>query len=96
MVKTLTILVDFADCLAATEIPTLTPATTLPNIYATGTTEAATFVPYESVREYYRQASQGKVTLDTTSWGGTHSTTIGGKHSTRWTNKAGSCASTTR
>jgi len=60
-VKTLTVLVDFKDHRAATELPGMTPSVFQQNIYGPGTVVAQAFAPYESVNAYYRRASQGKV-----------------------------------
>lgn len=59
-VKTLTILVDFSDHESG-GLPT--PADFHANIYGTGTSIGKAFEPYESVHEYYRRASNGKVDL---------------------------------
>jgi M6 family metalloprotease-like protein len=55
-VKTLTVLVDFKDMRAPGAASGLTADSIRKNIYQGGTPEAA---PYESVRDYYRRASQG-------------------------------------
>jgi M6 family metalloprotease-like protein len=62
-VKTLTILVDFKDHRAATELPGMTPNIFQQNIYGSGTAAAQRFTPHESVSAYYRRASQGKVDI---------------------------------
>jgi M6 family metalloprotease-like protein len=62
-VRTLTILIDFQDMRASTVLPGLTPTVFQQNIYGTGTPAAQAFKPHESVHEYYRRASQGKVDL---------------------------------
>jgi M6 family metalloprotease-like protein len=62
-VRTLTILIDFKDVRASTVLPGLTPDVFAQNIYGTGTQAAQAFKPHESVHEYYRRASQGKVDL---------------------------------
>jgi M6 family metalloprotease-like protein len=62
-VKTLTILIDFSDRRAANELPGLDAAHFAENIYGEGTTVAKTHAPYESVRAYYKRASQGKLTV---------------------------------
>ena len=62
-VKTLTILVDFKDHRASTELAGMTPSVFQQNIYGPGTSAAQRFTPYESVNAYYRRASQGKVDI---------------------------------
>ncbi len=58
-VKTLTILVDFKDLRAADDRRPagMEVATFQENIYGKGTVAAEAYVPYESMREYYRRAS---------------------------------------
>ena len=60
-VRTLTVLVDFADRRAETELPGMTPDVFAQNIYASGTAAAQNFAPFESLHAYYQRASQGKV-----------------------------------
>lgn len=62
-VQTLTILVDFKDHKAVDELPGLDSAGFQANIYGTGTPEAQSFVPYESLNAYYRRASQDRVNV---------------------------------
>jgi M6 family metalloprotease-like protein len=62
-VRTLTILVDFADHRAAQELPGMMPAVFQQNIYGNGTQAAQAFFPYESLHGYYNRASQGKVNV---------------------------------
>jgi M6 family metalloprotease domain len=61
--KTLTILIDFKDLRAATELPSLTVQAINDNIYGTGTADAATFKPHDSLHNYYSRASQGLVNV---------------------------------
>lgn len=60
-VKTLTVLIDFKDHRAGMELPGMTLDTFQKNIYGSGTTAAAAFVPHESLHNYYARASQGAV-----------------------------------
>lgn len=62
--RTLTVLVDFKDHRAASELPGVTADRVRQNIYGTGTPEAQAFAPFESVREYYRRASEEKLFID--------------------------------
>jgi M6 family metalloprotease-like protein len=62
-VRTLTILIDFQDHRAATELPGMTPDGFRQNIYGPGTAIAQGFAPYESVNAYYRRASENKVNI---------------------------------
>ncbi len=64
IVKTLTVLIDFKDHRASAEIPELTATAISSNIYGDGTDEAAEHKPFESVKSYYRRASQGAVTVE--------------------------------
>ena len=60
---TLTILIDFNDVRANTTHPSISREDVHDNIYGDGTTAAANYFPFESVRGYYSRASQGKFTL---------------------------------
>jgi M6 family metalloprotease-like protein len=71
-VKTLTILVDFADMRADDVLPGLTKESIEANIYGNGTAGAQDHIPYESVRAYYKRASQGKVDVGGTVLGWYH------------------------
>ncbi len=62
--KTITLLVDFADTKADDVLPGLTRDRIDQNIYGTGTAEAQGFKPFESMREYYRRASGGKLEIE--------------------------------
>ena len=62
-VETLTLLIDFKDYRAETVSPTLTRERISENIYGAGTKTAKSFAPYESLRSYYRRASEGKLTV---------------------------------
>jgi len=62
-VKTLTILIDFADHRAGDELPGLAPQNLAQNVYGNGTEAAQAFVPYESLNAYYRRASENKVNV---------------------------------
>ncbi len=61
--KTLTLLIDFKDFRAETEIPGMDAQHFHKNIYGEGTAEAQNHTPHESVKNYYRRASQGKVNV---------------------------------
>ncbi|XEN35105.1 M6 family metalloprotease-like protein (plasmid) [Ensifer sp. WSM1721] len=61
--RTLTVLVDFKNIKASDALPGLTSDRISQNIYGSGTAKAASFFPYESVHEYYRRASEGKLNL---------------------------------
>lgn len=61
-VRTVTVLVDFSDIQANSELPDLTAEDIAENIYGSGTSAAQ--APYESVRAYYQRASEGKLTID--------------------------------
>ncbi|MGC3972444.1 MAG: M6 family metalloprotease domain-containing protein [Pirellulales bacterium] len=60
-VKTLTVLIDFKDHRAVADLPGMTLDTFQKNIYGSGTSAAAAFVPHESLHNYYARASQGAV-----------------------------------
>lgn len=63
-VRTLTVLVDFQDFKASAVLPGMTAESIRQNIHGPGTQAAQSFMPYESLREYYRRASQGKLDID--------------------------------
>lgn len=60
-VRTLTILVDFADERATTSLPGMTPDMVFENIYGGGTAAARDATPFESMNAYYRRASRNQV-----------------------------------
>lgn len=60
-VRTLTLLVDFKDHKADTELPGMTVQGIRDNIYGNGTSAAQAFKPYESLHAYYHRASEQKV-----------------------------------
>lgn len=62
-VETLTLLIDFRDHRAATELPGMDAPHFHDNIYGTGTNEALNHVPYESLNSYYLRASQNRVNV---------------------------------
>ena len=62
--RTLTVLVDFSDQQAGTLLPGMTAQSIGENIYGGGTSIAQNFQPFESMRAYYRRASEGKLEID--------------------------------
>ncbi len=62
--RTLTVMIDFKDHPAATAHPGITAGTISTNIYGDGSAIAQNFKPFESVRAYYRRASEGKLEID--------------------------------
>ncbi len=62
-VDTLTLLIDFKDHRAETELPGLDANHFHDNIYGEGTTQAQNHRPYESLNSYYRRASQNRVRI---------------------------------
>lgn len=63
-VKTLTLLVDFADYTRSLFHPGLDEKSAAQNIYGSGVAAAQGFKPYESVHAYYDRASQGTLNID--------------------------------
>ena len=60
-VRTVTLLIDFADLRAAQLMPQLTPDRVAQNIYGPGTEAARQFAPFESVNAYLKRSSHGKL-----------------------------------
>lgn len=58
-----TILIDFPDHLASTEFPAVSPSDIWDNIYGTGTAAAKGHMPFNSVADFYRRASQGRLDI---------------------------------
>lgn len=64
-VKTLTVLIDFKDFRAGTVLPGIGAPEVAANLYGEGTPIAqARHAPFESLRAYYRRASEGLVDVD--------------------------------
>ncbi len=62
-VNLLTILVDFSDYRAATLYPSITSANVSANLYGDGSATAQSYVPFESLHNYWYRASEGVLDL---------------------------------